>query len=169
MLKATMLKFRHLLMGAMFAVTLLACSVPSMQQSSNPTTTSESKPAVPTYTTTSYVLAEPLPNKKLKISITAKDQDLYITNCNAYIGINLFDKANPQNNWGEVTNSCRSQDLIIPQGSTLTFERQITESHFPINLNGTYRVGTALSYNPNLKNSEIAENLRLSNPVKLIP
>ena len=92
MLKATMLKVSHLLMGAMFAVTLLACSVPSMQQSSNPTTTSESKPAVPTYTTTSYVLAEPLPNKKLKISITAKDQDLYITNCNAYIGINLFDK-----------------------------------------------------------------------------
>lgn len=69
-LKATMLKFSHLLMAAMFTATLLACSVPSMQQISNPATTSESKTAVPTHTTTSYILAEPLPNKKLRISIS---------------------------------------------------------------------------------------------------
>ncbi len=169
MLKETVLKISHLLMVAMFTVTLLACSVPSMQQSSNPATTSESKPAVPTHTTTSYILAEPLPNKKLRISITAKEKSLRINNCNESITVALFEKDKKDVVWGGVSDACRSQDLIIPQGATLTFERQITESHFPINLNGTYRVGTALSYNPNLKNSEIAENLRLSNPVKLIP
>lgn len=157
------------LITAILAINLLACSSPSIEQSSNPTKTPEPITAVQTYTTTSYVLAEPLPDKRLKISITAKDQDLYITNCNAYIGINLFDKANPQNNWGEVTNSCRSQDLIIPKGTTLTFERQITDSHFPVNMNGSYQVGTALRYNPNLRNNEISEELRLSNPFKLIP
>ena len=164
-----MLKFSHLLMVAMFAVTLLACSVPSMQQSSNPATTSESKTAVPTHTTTSYILAEPLPNKKLRISITAKEKSLRINNCNESITVALFEKDKKDVVWGGVSDACRSLDMIIPQGATLTFERQITESHFPINLNGTYRVGTALSYNPNLKNSEIAEDLRLSNPVKLIP
>ena len=164
-----MLKFSHLLMVAMFAVTLLACSVPSMQQSSNPATTSESKTAVPTHTTTSYILAEPLPNKKLRISIIAKEKSLRINNCNESITVALFEKDKKDVVWGGVSDACRSLDMIIPQGATLTFERQITESHFPINLNGTYRVGTALSYNPNLKNSEIAEDLRLSNTVKLIP
>lgn len=159
----------RLLIVGIFTINLLACSSPSTKQGSTQNTTFDTKTIAHIYTTTSYVLAEPLPNKRIRVSITAKDQDLYITNCNTYIGINLFDKANPQNNWGEVTTSCRSQDLIIPKATTLTFERQINDSHFPINMTGTYQVGTALHYNPNQKNNEISEELRLSNPFKLIP
>lgn len=163
------MKVNHLAPLLITSGLLTACQ-PTVNSPTSPKI--EANPAIvdsSKYVSSSYILAEPLPNKKLKISITASDQDLYITNCNAYIGINLFDKANPQNNWGEVTNSCRSQDLIIPKSTTLTFERQITDSHFPINMNGTYQVDTALHYNPNQKDNEISEELRLSNRFKLIP
>lgn len=151
---------------------LVACSSPApVNSQANSLAQAEVKSEVlpKPITSNSYVLAEPLAGKKVKISITAKDQDLYIRNCNAYIGINLIDKTNSQNNWGEVVTSCSSPNLIIPQGSTLTFERQITESHFPVNMNVTYQVSTGLSYNPNLKDHEISDEKRLSNPIKLLP
>lgn len=157
---------------AILPLCLLGCSQPTptnSQANALPKTEVKNDVLPKPMTSTSYVLAEPLAGKKVKISITAKDQDLYLVNCNAYIGINLIDKNNPNNNWGEVTNSCRSQDLIIPKGTTLTFERQITESHFPVNMNVTYQASTALSYNPNLRHHEISDEKRLSNPFKLLP
>lgn len=171
MLKATMLKFSHLLMVAMFAVTLLACSVPSiMQQSSNPATTSESKTAVPTHNTTSYILAEPLPNKELRISITAKEKSLRINNCNESITVALFEKDKKDVVWGGVSDACRSLDMIIPQGATLSFITKIDDSSQPLDLNKNYQAQIfGLTYDPNITTNPITSAESLSNEFKLIP
>ena len=172
MLKEKVLKVRHLLMVAMFAVTLLTCSVPSMQQSSNPATTSESKPAVPTYTTTStsYILAEPLPNKKLRISITAKEKSLRINNCNESITVALFEKDKKDVVWGGVSDACRSLDMIIPQGATLSFITKIDDSSQPLDLNKNYQAQIfGLTYDPNITTNPITSAENLSNEFKLIP
>ena len=170
MLKETVLKVRHLLMVAMFAVTLLACSVPSMQQSSNTTTTSESKPVVPTYTTTSYILAEPLPNKQLRISITAKEKNLRINNCNESITFALFEKDKKDVVWGGVSDACRSLDMIIPQGATLSFITKIDDSSQPLDLNKNYQAQIfGLTYDPNITTNPITSAENLSNEFKLIP
>lgn len=172
MLKEKVLKVRHLLMVAMFAVTLLACSVPSMQQSSNPATTSESKPAVPTHTTTStsYILAEPLPNKKLRISITAKEKSLRINNCNESITVALFEKDKKDVVWGGVSDACRSLDMIIPQGATLSFITKIDDSSQPLDLNKNYQAQLfGLTYDPNITTNRITSTENLSNEFKLIP
>lgn len=169
-LKATMLKFSHLLMAAMFTATLLACSVPSMQQISNPATTSESKTAVPTHTTTSYILAEPLPNKQLRISITAKEKSLRINNCNESITVALFEKDKKDVVWGGVSDACRSLDMIIPQGATLSFITKIDDSSQPLDLNKNYQAQIfGLTYDPNITTNPITSAENLSNEFKLIP
>lgn len=158
------------LITAILAINLLACSSPSIEQSSNPTKTPEPITAVQTYTTTSYVLAEPLPDKRLKISITAKEKSLRINNCNEFITVALFEKNKKDVVWGGVSDACRSLDMIIPQGATLSFITKIDDSSQPLNLNKNYQAQIfGLTYDPNITTKPVTSAENLSNEFKLIP
>jgi hypothetical protein len=65
------------------------------------------------YATSSYVLAEPLPGRKLRISITAPDKSIYIVNCNEHIVVALFKKGSDIPVWGGASAACLSQNIVI--------------------------------------------------------
>jgi hypothetical protein len=71
--------------------------------------------------TSTNVLAEPLPGRKVKISVTANDGSLYIINCNEHIVVSLREVGSPDIAWGGVSNACLSQSIIIPSKATLSF------------------------------------------------
>ena len=75
----------------------------------------------PAYSTNTLVLAEPLPGKHVKISISARDSSLHIVNCNEHIVVSLLTKNSDVPAWGGATNACLSQSIIIPHKSTLSF------------------------------------------------
>ena len=75
----------------------------------------------PAYSTNTLVLAEPLPGKRVRISISARDSSLHIVNCNEHIVVSLLTKNSDVPAWGGATNACLSQSIIIPHKSTLSF------------------------------------------------
>ena len=90
--------------------TLIACSQPTIT-SQSAITPQIIEVAKPVYTTDSYVLAEALPNKKLRVSITAKDKSLYIVNCNQSIDVSLYALSQPEPIWGG-SDACLSPNII---------------------------------------------------------
>ena len=149
-------------LATIFTMNLLACSQPTVA----PTTTQPT----PTYTTTSHVLAEPLPNKKVKISITAKEKSLFIVNCNEHITVALVEIGKTVPVWGGTSDACRSTDIVIPQGATLSFITTINDETQPLDVTKTYQAQIFhLGYNPQVTTKRISTADITSNPFKLLP
>jgi hypothetical protein len=74
-----------------------------------------------TITSNTYVLAEPLPARKIRVSITARDKSIYIVNCNEHVVVALQKHDTGMLVWGGVSNACLSPSIIIPAKSTLSF------------------------------------------------
>ena len=107
-------------MKHLFVCFLMTFLISCTDQTSQPETSApeESSPA---YSTNTLVLAEPLPGKRVRISISARDSSLYIVNCNEHIVVSLLTKNSDVPAWGGATNACLSQSIIIPHKSTLSF------------------------------------------------
>jgi hypothetical protein len=71
--------------------------------------------------TATYVSAQPLAGRKVKISISAKEKSLYIVNCNEHIVVALFKNGSNSPVWGGASEACLSQSIIVPARSTLSF------------------------------------------------
>ena len=107
-------------MKHLFLCFLMTFLISCTDQTSQPETSApeESSSA---YSTNTLVLAEPLPGKRVRISISARDSSLYIVNCNEHIVVSLLTKSSDVPAWGGATNACLSQSIIIPHKSTLSF------------------------------------------------
>ncbi|SIR15692.1 hypothetical protein SAMN05421546_0016 [Solilutibacter tolerans] len=120
----------------------------------------------PVYSTSSLVLAEPVPGKKLKISISTKDSSLYIVNCNEHIVVSVLTNNSTVPAWGGASNACLSQSIIIPRGSTLSFI--VTLPDLETDTVYTARVG-GIHQGPDVRSPQYAPELTLSNEFKLLP
>jgi hypothetical protein len=129
----------------------------------------EAEKAVP-YSTSSYVLAEPLPGRKLKISITAPDKSIYIVNCNEHIVVALFKKGSDIPVWGGLSNACLSQNIIVPAKSTLSFVIPIGERapDLALDISYTAQIFHVLTAS-DLKSPDVSSDLITSNEFKLKP
>ena len=93
-----------------------------------------------------------------------------INNCNESITVALFEKDKKDVVWGGVSDACRSLDMIIPQGATLSFITKIDDSSQPLDLNKNYQAQIfGLTYDPNITTNPITSTESLSNEFKLIP
>lgn len=151
---------KHLLLY--FAMTfLISCSGPAPQPA--PAAIEKNGPA---YATNSLILAEPLPGKKVRISISAKDSSLYIVNCNEHIVVSLLTRNSNVPAWGGASDACLSQSIIIPRGSTLSFLVEVpelgTEAIYAARVNGIHR-------GQDVKSPQFAPELTLSNEFRLLP
>ncbi len=118
---------------SLLLLTLVACSKPAQEAP-----TVEQAPKQATYSTTTRVLAEPLPGRNLKISISAAEKSLYIVNCNEHIVVALMAKGSDVPVWGGVSNACLSQSIIVPAKSTLSFTIAIAETAPDFDASATY-------------------------------
>jgi hypothetical protein len=71
--------------------------------------------------TATYVSAQPLAGRKVRISISAKEKSLYIANCNEQITVALLKNGSNIPVWGGASDACLSQSIIVPARSTLSF------------------------------------------------
>lgn len=148
---------------------LIACSQPTIT-SQSAITPQIIEVAKPVYTTDSYVLAEALPNKKLRVSITAKDKSLYIVNCNQSIDVSLYALSQPELIWGG-SDACLSPNIIIPKGVTLSLEITIKGERKPIDFTSNYNIVVHSIYEtPDFPNAiPVAYEKVTSNTFKLLP
>lgn len=153
---------------------LVACSSPTpINSQANALSKAEVKSEVlpKPITSNSYVLAEPLPNKRLKISITAKDKNLFIVNCNQAITVSLYEARTKKHVWGGMTNDCLSQPIIIPNRATLSFEFPLTYEEKPLDFTTDYVAVVHSIYDKNdfPKSKPIVTEKATSNTFKLLP
>jgi hypothetical protein len=149
----------------LLALSLVACSKPAQQV---PVVESTPKPMV--YSTTSQVLAEPLPGRNLKISITAKEKSLYIVNCNEHIVVALYAVNSNVPVWGGVSNACLSQSIIVPANSTLSFNIPIGEIEPVLATDITYKAQVfGVLQGLDVKSPPVPLEMVTSNEFKLIP
>ncbi len=151
---------KHLLV-CFLMTSLISCTGRAPQP--EPTAAEESGSA---YTTNTLILAEPIPGKKLRISISAKDSSLYIANCNEHIVVSLLTKNSTVPTWGGASDACLSQSIIIPRGSTLSFLIEApelsTEAIYTARVSGIH-LGL------DVKSPQHPPELTLSNEFRLLP
>jgi hypothetical protein len=115
-----------------------------------------------TYSTKSYVLAEPVHGRNLKISISAKEKNLYIANCNQFIVVALYKRGSENPVWGGSSNACSSQSIIIPAKSTLSFIVPTGENAPDLDTSTPYKANVFGVF-------QVPRELVTSNEFKLIP
>lgn len=170
-----MQNFSKAVLIPLITVNLFACANPMVSNNTpaqpKPSASTQTPIATPKYTSSSYVLAEPLPNKKLKISITAKDKTLYIINCNEDIPVSLYESKTRKYVWGGITNDCLSRPIIIPKLATLSFEFPIRYEDKQLDFTTNHIAGVGSIYdNPDFSKSKpVAKEKVISNEFKLIP
>jgi hypothetical protein len=138
---------------------------------SNPASKSQQNYAQPlTYSTESYVLAEPVHGRNLKISISAKEKSLYIVNCNESITVALYKRGLENPVWGGSSNACLSQSIIIPAKSTLSFIVPTGENAPDLDTSTPYKAQVFhVLQGSSLKSPSVPLELVTSNEFKLIP
>jgi hypothetical protein len=126
--------------------------------------------AAAAYETTTNVLAEPLSGRRVKISVTAHDDSLYIVNCNEHIVVSLMAVGSQDVAWGGASNACLSQSIIIPAKATLSFVIALND--------GSPELDTSVSYtafvgdvhqSSDIRSPQVAVERMISNSFKLIP
>lgn len=119
---------------------------------------------------TRYVSAQPLPHKQLKISIHARDKDLYLANCNQAIAPALVERDSDSIVWGGVSDACYSPDMVIKKGTSYTFTETINDTNSPLALDKYYQV-RILGLHDTLENpnSALPNAEKTSNVFKLLP
>lgn len=121
-----------------------------------------------------YVSAEPLSGRRIKVSVTAQDKTLYIRNCNGAIAPSLINAQTKDPVWGGVSDACLSADIVIPKGETLTFVTHINDDNLPLDVAYKVVIG-ALSYDSfeeaskSDKVGELDISQQTSNEFKLLP
>ena len=121
-----------------------------------------------------YVSAEPLSGRRIKVSVTAKDKTLYIRNCNGAIAPSLINAQTKDPVWGGVSDACLSADIVIPKGETLTFVTHINDDNLPLDQSYKAVIG-ALSYDSfeeaskSDKAAELDISQQTSNEFNLLP
>jgi hypothetical protein len=147
----------------LFLLVLVGCS--------NPASKSQQKPAQTlTYSTESYVLAEPVHGRNLKISVSAKEKSLYIVNCNELIVVALYKHGSNNPVWGGSSNACLSPSIIVPSKSTLSFIVPTGENAPVLDTSTPYKAQVFhILQGLNVKSPSVPLELLTSNEFKLIP
>lgn len=157
---------------AILPLLLLGCShTTSVNSQANTLSRADDKQDIsPKIMSNSYILAEPLPNKKVKISITAKDKDLYIANCNNVIAPALVEKDSEKIVWGGVSDACKSPDIVIKKGTSYEFIETIHDKDASLSLNKYYQV-RILPLNDSWENphATLPNSAKTSQVFKLLP
>jgi hypothetical protein len=120
--------------------------------------------------TATYVSAQPLAGRKVKISISAKEKSLYIANCNEQITVALFKNGSNIPVWGGASEACLSQSIIVPARSTLSFIVNTAESAPDLDTGKQYKaqIYDVLS-GLDFKSPKVPYQLVTSREFKLIP
>ena len=128
------------------------------------------EPAPATLTTTTDVLAEPLPGKQLRISVTAQGRTLFIVNCNEHIVVSLRAVGASDIAWGGASNACLSQSIIIPSGATLTFVVALSDGspELDTNLSYTALIG-GVHTTSDIRSPQVPAEHMTSNVFKILP
>jgi hypothetical protein len=132
-------------LAASLLLLLVACARPSdapvpPDTSRSPATTKAPVAATPSqHTSTSLVVAEALPGRRLRISIGAREQALSIVNCNQHVVVALLEPDSHIPVWGGASDACLSQNIIVPAGATLSFELLIDDTALQANPSTSYR------------------------------
>ncbi|AUX90491.1 hypothetical protein EGK58_012875 [Acinetobacter variabilis] len=116
------------------------------------------------------VLAEPLPGRKVKISVTARDESLYIVNCNEHVVVSLRAVGAPHISWGGVSNGCLSQSIIIPAKATLSFVVELSDGSPELDTTVRYTalVG-GVHQSADIRSPQVPVERMTSNSFKIIP
>lgn len=125
----------------------------------------------PAIETTTNVLAEPLPGRKVMISVTANDESFYIANCNQHIVVTLHAVGSPDISWGGESDACLSPSIIIPAKATLRFVISPNDGspELDTSLSYTAHVRGARRQSSNTPSASVPTESMTSNPFKLIP
>jgi hypothetical protein len=120
--------------------------------------------------TATYVSAQPLAGRKVKISISTKEKSLYIVNCNEHIVVALFKYGSNIPVWGGASEACLSQSIIVPARSTLSFIVNTAESAPDLDTGKQYKaqIYDVLS-GLDFKSPKVPYQLVTSREFKLIP
>lgn len=165
---------------AILPLCLLGCSQPTPTNSqANALPKSEVKNEIlpKPLTSNSYVLAEPLAGKKVKISITAKDKSLFIVNCNEHIMNAIYDTQKPNALTQMTSDACRSDDVAIPAYATLSFVSDYSNSYdvdgkkivLPTDKTYYVKVANINQKDKNYRNVPLSETDITSNEFQLLP
>ena len=119
--------------------------------------------------TSTNVLAEPLPGRKVRISVSATEHSLFIVNCNEHIVVSLKPAGSSQTAWGGATNACLSQSIIIPAKATLSFVITLDDGSPPLDPTVSYTalVG-GVHASPDIRSPQVPPDRMTSNSFKLL-
>lgn len=150
------------------ALTVLALTACTAQNP--PAEVPAPKAALPEAISNTYVKAEPVPGGKIRVSITAPDQGLYIVNCNEHIVVALLERGSTSPVWGGASDACLSPSIIVPAKATLGFTVDVsTGAQKPLTA-GFYRaqIYHVLSGH-DLKSAPVPVEQVTSNEFQLVP
>ena len=116
------------------------------------------------------VLAEPLPGRKVKISVTARDESLYIVNCNEHVVVSLRAVGAPHISWGGVSFGLLSQRIIFPATAKLSFvlELCVGSPELDTTVRYTALVG-GVHQSADIRSPQVPVERMTSNSFKIIP
>lgn len=132
-------------LAASLLLLLAACApapdgpVPGDTHQSPATTKAPAATTTPRHANTRLVLAEPLPGRRLRISIRAREQALSIVNCNQHVVVALLTPDSDAPVWGGASDACLSPNIIVPAGATLSFDLHIDDTALQANPATSYR------------------------------
>ena len=116
---------------------LVACAAPA--DPAPRTLPQTSAPPASSPASGSLVRAEPLPGRRLKVSITAPDSSVSIGNCNQHIVVTLLRAPADVVAWGGESDACLSPPIIVPARATLSFVVSVAGGGAPLQAGATYR------------------------------
>jgi hypothetical protein len=120
--------------------------------------------------TSTYVSAQPLAGRKVRISISAKERSLYIVNCNEQIVVALFRNGSNTSVWGGASAACLSQSIIVPARSTLSFIVHTADGAPDLDTGKPYKAQIyGVLRGLDVKSPKVPYQLVTSNEFKLIP
>jgi hypothetical protein len=117
-----------------------------------------------------YVSAQPLAGRKVKISISTKEKSLYIVNCNEHIVVALFKNGSNIPVWGGASEACLSPSIIVPARSTLSFIVNTADSAPGLDTGKQYKAQIyGVLSGLDFKSPKVPYQLVTSREFKLIP
>jgi hypothetical protein len=120
--------------------------------------------------TATYVSAQPLAGRKVRISISAKEKSLYIANCNEQITVALFKNGSNIPVWGGASDACLSQSIIVPAKSTLSFIINTADGSPDLDIGKQYKAQIYdVHRGLDIKSPKIPYQLVTSHEFKLVP
>ena len=153
-----------------FLVVIVIAILAGCSRSDSPSPGSPPSRSETAFQSATNVLAEPLPGRKVKISVTARDESLYIVNCNEHVVVSLRAVGAPHISWGGVSNACLSQSIIIPAKATLSFVVELSDGSPELDTTVRYTalVG-GVHQSADIRSPQVPVERMTSNSFKIIP